>query len=100
MIGQIFGLIVGVVIIWQILRSRFPIRVTLSRNGIVKSSNLPEAICKRIDLFARENLDDGELIKLKGHIYNRGRIRWVFPRNASQEFVQRLRNFMVNEVYL
>ena len=100
MIDKLLAVVAGCLIVWAIVRSRYPIRVTLTRDGVMKSKNLPNAIRIRLHRFARDNLAAGDVVTLKGQFIHRGRIRWVFPRNGDPDFAQRLRNFMVNEVYL
>ena len=78
---------------------QYPVRVTLTNEGVLNSSNLPKSIRSRLDRFAHDRLAEGEAIQLKGKIGNRDRIRWRFQKNVDPEYAQKLRNFMTNEVY-
>lgn len=81
------------------LRPRYPIRATLTRDGVVDSKNLPPALHSHLARFSRDNVPPGESVRLWGHRTRAGRIRWIPSKNTAPEFIQRLRNFMANEVY-
>ena len=100
MVLNLLALAVALVLLYAFVYHRHPVRATLSFEGVVRSQQLPHAIKKRLAKFARENVEPGSTVHLQGKIEPNGRIRWVFDKKFDRDLAQRLRNFMVSEVYL
>jgi len=96
----LLALAVALLLVYAFVFLRHPVRVTLSSEGVVRSQQLPDSIAKRLARFARQNIEVGETVDLRGKIQANGRIRWVFNKKFDQDLAQRLRNFMASEVYL
>ena len=100
MVAYISAGVIGLVVIYFLTCTRYPIKATLTHKGVTYSKNLPEAIRSRIHKFSRETLGPEDVLNLKGITKPNGQIRWIFPKSVAPEIAQRIRNFMVNEVYL
>lgn len=82
---------------YRVLVPKHPISLKLNCNGLEKCKGLSKQSRELIDDFARENLLDGEVIKVQGYYSTHGRLRWVFNKNVNPSLAQKFRNLMINE---
>ena len=85
-------------LVYRVLSPSYPVKVTISSDGIIRCKGISKSVRRIIEEFAQEQLLDGEMVTIKGFHGEHDRIRWVFPKDMNPSLAQKFRNLILTEV--